>query len=85
MLNRLQLLIFTGLFSLVAMPVLSEVRVKTNQVTSASDLLAQNNPTRVTGVEVVQTGSGLELILKTVAESDRLVPLILPEGNDLGV
>ena len=83
MLNRLQLLIFTGLLSLVTMPVLSEVRVKTNQVTSASDLLAQNNPTRVTGVEVVQTGSRLELILETAAGSERLVPLIIPEGNDL--
>lgn len=37
--------------------------------------------TRVTGVEVIQTESGLELVLKTVAGSERLVPLILPEGN----
>jgi iron complex outermembrane recepter protein len=48
--------------------------------------LAQNSQqtiTRVTGVEVKQTDSGLELILKTAAGSKRLVPLILPEGNDL--
>ena len=45
--------------------------------------VSQNNPTRVTGVEVNQTADGLELILKTLAESERLVPLILPEGNDL--
>ena len=45
--------------------------------------MAQNNLTRVTRVEVNQTESGLELILKTVAGSERLVPLILPEGNDL--
>ncbi len=45
--------------------------------------VSQNNLTRVTGVEVVQTESGFELILKTVRGSDRLVPLILPEGNDL--
>jgi iron complex outermembrane recepter protein len=51
--------------------------------TSARDLLAQQRVTRVTGVEVKQTDSGLELILKTVAGSKRLVPLILPEGNDL--
>jgi iron complex outermembrane recepter protein len=63
--------------------------------TSARDLLetgdknqnlAQNSQqalTRVTEVEVKQTDSGLELILKTVAGSQRLVPLILPEGNDL--
>jgi iron complex outermembrane recepter protein len=63
--------------------------------TSARDLLeakvksqdmAQNSQqglTRVTGVEVKQTPEGLELILQTVAGSKRLVPLILPEGNDL--
>ena len=50
---------------------------------SAKDLLVQNNLTRVTGVDINQTESGLELILKTVAGSERLVPLILPEGNDL--
>ena len=50
---------------------------------SSIDLLAQDNLTRVTGVEVNQTESGLELVLETVAGSERLVPLILPEGNDL--
>jgi iron complex outermembrane recepter protein len=48
--------------------------------------LAQNSQqalTRITGVEVKQTDSGLEVILKTAAGSERLVPLILPEGNDL--
>jgi iron complex outermembrane recepter protein len=46
--------------------------------------LAQNSQlTRITEVEVKQTPQGLELILKTVAGSERLVPLILPEGNDL--
>jgi iron complex outermembrane recepter protein len=52
------------------------------QIHKASDLLAQGI-TRVTGVEVQQTPQGLELILKTAAGSQRLVPLILPEGNDL--
>ena len=50
---------------------------------SPVNLIAQNNLTRVTGVEVNQKPDGLELILKTVAGSERLVPLILPEGNDL--
>ena len=45
--------------------------------------LKQADPTSVTGVEVKQTDKGLELILKTVAGSQRLVPLILPEGKNL--
>ena len=48
----------------------------------AADLVARG-ATRVTGVEVDRTESGLELVLETVAGSERLVPLILPEGNDL--
>jgi iron complex outermembrane receptor protein len=50
---------------------------------TATDLVAQSNLTRVTGVEVNQTTNGLELVLKTAAGGERLVPLILPEGNDL--
>jgi iron complex outermembrane receptor protein len=49
---------------------------------TAENLLTQGT-TRVMGVEVIQTEEGLELVLKTVAGSERLVPLILPEGNDL--
>ncbi|MBE9168809.1 TonB-dependent siderophore receptor [Pleurocapsales cyanobacterium LEGE 06147] len=52
------------------------------QLGNATDLVAQG-VTRVMGVEVNQTPDGLELILKTVAGSERLVPLILPQGNDL--
>jgi iron complex outermembrane recepter protein len=62
----------------------TEVRSQKSKVTSHK--LAQNSRqtlTRVTGVEVKQTDKGLELILQTVAGSERLVPLILPEGNDL--
>jgi iron complex outermembrane recepter protein len=52
--------------------------------TSAGDLLAQQNTiTRITGVEIEQTQKGLQIILKTVAGSQKLVPLILPEGNNL--
>jgi iron complex outermembrane recepter protein len=57
--------------------------VETFHETSAADLLAQDNLTRVTGVELNQTESGLELVLKTAAGGQKLVPLILPEGNDL--
>jgi iron complex outermembrane recepter protein len=52
--------------------------------TSATDLLAQQNSlTRVTGVEINQTNSRLEVILKTAAGGQKLVPLILPESNNL--
>ena len=109
MLNRLQrLFVLTGLFSLIAIPVLAEEASLDGETRrrgegetalaekspsppipqspsqpSVVNLLAQGNLTRVTGVEVNQTESGLELILKTSAGSERLVPLILPEGNDL--
>ena len=87
MLNRLRLLVLVSLLTFTRMPVLSAEEVgkfeeKPLQKRTAADLLAQGI-TRVTGVEVIQTESGLELILKTVAGSERLVPLILPEGNDL--
>jgi outer membrane receptor protein involved in Fe transport len=49
--------------------------------------LAQNSQqaqiTRVTGTEVKQTPSGVQLILKTAPGQPKLVPLILPEGNNL--
>ena len=60
----------------------SVVNSKSNNRGTAADLLAQG-VTRVTGVEVIQTAEGLELVLETVAGSERLVPLIVPEGNDL--
>jgi iron complex outermembrane recepter protein len=59
--------------------------VETFPETSAVDLLAQGNLTRVTGVEVNQTNKGLEVILKTAVGGQRLVPLILPEGNTLAI
>jgi iron complex outermembrane recepter protein len=58
--------------------------VETFHEMSAADLLAQqSNVTRVTGVELKQTNQGLEVILKTAAGGTKLVPLILPEGNNL--
>jgi iron complex outermembrane recepter protein len=48
--------------------------------------LAQNPQiTKVTGVEVKQTSSGAQVILKTPSGQPKLVPLILPEGNNLVV
>ena len=49
---------------------------------TAADLIAQG-VTRVTGVELNQTDEGLQVILKTVAGRERLIPLIVPEGNSL--
>ncbi|MEM7594048.1 MAG: TonB-dependent siderophore receptor [Cyanobacteria bacterium P01_A01_bin.83] len=60
----------------------AETEIYLNPRGTAEDLLAQG-VTKVTGVELILTESGLELILETVAGSERLVPLILPEGNDL--
>lgn len=88
MVNRLQrLFVLTGLLSLVAMPAVGAEAVGANGRSSLQedrdkDLVAQG-VTRVTGVELNQTESGLELVLETVAGSERLVPLILPQGNDL--
>ena len=87
-----QLLIFTSLLSLTTIPVVwaeetgerkvKKIAIEETSVNETSSLIAQG-VTRVTGVEVNQTDEGLELILKTSAGSERLVPLILPEGNDL--
>ncbi|MGL5835516.1 MAG: TonB-dependent siderophore receptor [Waterburya sp.] len=70
----------------IASPVEAKIgeveEVESSSQNTAVDLLAQG-VTRVTGVEVKQTTKGLELILKTAAGSERLVPLILPERNDL--
>ena len=53
--------------------------------TSAKDLLAQQNEiTEVTGIELNQTDAGLQIILET-STGETLVPLILPEGNNLAI
>ncbi|MGL6338986.1 MAG: AMIN domain-containing protein, partial [Waterburya sp.] len=45
---------------------------------------AENNAlTRVTGVELQQTNKGLQVILKTPPGQAKLVPLILPDRNNL--
>lgn len=54
--------------------------------TSAIDLLAQKNSiTRVTGVELKQTDSGLQVTVNTATGGQKLVPLILPVGNKLEI
>ena len=45
--------------------------------------LSQNNLTRVTGIELERSNDGLQVVLKTAAGSERLVPLIVPQGNNL--
>jgi iron complex outermembrane receptor protein len=57
-------------------------RAKLLQAQNASNLVAQGF-TRVTGVQLKQTPQGLEVILKTSVGDQKLVPLILPEGNNL--
>lgn len=46
------------------------------------NLIAQATAT-VTGIQINPTEEGLEVILETATEEQRLVPLILPEGNNL--
>ena len=81
--NLLLILALAGGQMAVTQKTLAEVETPLSS-SKAIDLLAQGQEvTRVTGVEVIQAESGLELVLETVAGSERLVPLILPEGNDL--
>ncbi len=88
---RYQLYLLCLLLISIAKPVVAKEGERINtlnfQQTIYTDfkdlLLVQNNITRVTGIEINQTESGLELIITTVAGSERLVPLIVPEGNDL--
>jgi iron complex outermembrane receptor protein len=57
-------------------------RLGSFSVNQASDSI-DRGITKVTGIEVKQTNGRLEVILTTAAGSQRLVPLILPEGNNL--
>ncbi|MGF1540839.1 MAG: TonB-dependent siderophore receptor [Pleurocapsa sp.] len=52
---------------------------------TAIDIMAQSDLIRITGVQINQTTEGLELVLETSAGGQKLVPLILPEGNNLVV
>jgi iron complex outermembrane recepter protein len=59
----------------------SEVGV--NNHSPLQNLAQSSQLTRVTGVEVKQTPAGVQVILKTPPGQPKLVPLILPEGNNL--
>ena len=83
-----RLFIFTGLLFIPAVTVLGAEDVGANsrsplQQGKAADLFVTQGMTRITGVEVIQTDEGLELVFQTSVGSERLVPLIVPEGNDL--
>jgi hypothetical protein len=45
-------------------------------------LAQQNKTTRVIGIDLQQTEQGLEVILQTSMGSQKLVPLILPDGGN---
>jgi iron complex outermembrane recepter protein len=61
----------------------SVVNLKQKNINNGNEKLIAQKVTRIKGVKVNQTAQGLKLILETVAGSARLIPLILPEGNDL--
>jgi iron complex outermembrane recepter protein len=63
----------------------NEVHPDRNKSQDIAQDLDRAEITRVTGVELKQTDKGLEVILKTVAGSQTLAPLISPEGNNLVV
>ena len=56
-------------------------RLEENKST-ARDLITQSTIASVTGIEIEQTDDGLQIIFQT-AGGERLVPLIVREGNDL--
>ncbi|WP_186375972.1 TonB-dependent siderophore receptor [Hyella patelloides] len=52
------------------------------QEANKADLLVQNTNIKVTDIRLNKTNNGLQLIIET-ASGQKLVPLILPEGNNL--
>jgi iron complex outermembrane recepter protein len=89
--RSLNYLVWFGLFSLLVAPTALAEQSKSEELSvsrSAKELLSQaenNTLTRVTGIEVKQTPSGVQVVLKTPPGQPKLVPLILPEGNNLVV
>ena len=55
---------------------------QTEHPANKADLLVQNDNVTVTDIKVNNTSDGLQLIIET-ANGQKLVPLILPEGNNL--
>ena len=81
------LIAFWVSFLAIAPLSMTSVGAETVAENKIPELLVQNQSgrliTRVTGLEVSPAEDGLRLILNTVAGSQKLVPLILPEGNNL--
>ncbi|MBE9168881.1 AMIN domain-containing protein [Pleurocapsales cyanobacterium LEGE 06147] len=84
-----QSLIFAGLFSVLGMQAvwadLSRVNNRPKAVTTEKEWVAQIETAiaEVTAVKFNPTQQGLQIVLETAAEEERLVPLILQEGEDL--
>jgi iron complex outermembrane recepter protein len=86
--RSLYFLVWFGLFGLLVAPtaLAEKADLGVQGLRPLNQDLAQNSQqalTRVTGVEVKQTPSGVQVILKTPPGQPKLVPLILPEGNNL--
>lgn len=84
--QRLVVIIWLGAIAIYCMeiqPAIAQIKKIELSSQNRTDNLIAQGITRVTGIELNQTDSGLEIILKTAAGEERLVPLILPEGNDL--
>jgi iron complex outermembrane recepter protein len=83
--RSLNYLVWFGLFSLLVAPTVSaeQSTVGGGREPPLQNLAQNPQLTRVTGLEVKQTPSGLQVILKTPPGQTKLVPLILPEGNNL--
>ena len=91
-LNFLTRLSYWGVFVAVYLTLPTTIRAeltkqktyepKTEAIDKASDLIVQRI-TRVTGMELEPSDDGLQVVLKTVGGSERLVPLIVPQGNSL--
>ncbi|VEP17566.1 conserved hypothetical protein [Hyella patelloides LEGE 07179] len=78
-------IIVLSLFTTVEAQAIPETADKLYHNRSARDLLVQSDRgelTEVTGVQLRQTAEGLEIVLETEI-GQTLVPLILPEGNQL--
>ncbi len=88
-LNYFVRLSYGGVFGAACLMLLTPVKAEgvkqAPEISDRTSNLVAQNVTRVTGLELNRTDDGLEVILKTVTGSERLVPLILPQGNSLAI
>lgn len=76
---------FSVILSITAIaPAMAEsvTTIENTLSTATEDLLVQDNIAEVTGIDINQANGKLEVILRT-ATGQKLVPLIMPEGNNL--